>query len=186
MCPEPRIGLWQTVPVYSVLGFAICGFGSFLVSVSLYARWCSTGMPKVGLTDSQWRERLQSYVNGTYDFGRGQRPSRTSRWSTVLAKIEKCPRHRNPVSRNPFDQQIACLCGYHTTPPLDSRGVSSGRSASPDTLSTGVGGETSGVGGESSGPCDKSPGVSGVSSSPPPVKRPCLDTSHQVILSKTA
>lgn len=85
-------------------------------------------MPKTALTHAEWRKRLHQYASGSYQFGRGQRPGKQSRWAAELVQIDKCPKHRNPATHNPFGQEISCKCGYHivpqatvsTTPTLES------------------------------------------------------------------
>ena len=35
-------------------------------------------MPKEGLSDTEWKERLQKFSQGVFKFGRGQRPPKNS------------------------------------------------------------------------------------------------------------
>ena len=73
-------------------------------------------MPKVGLTDSEWRKRLSLFAAGKFQFKRGQRPQRGSIRAKVLERVERCPKHLNPVKYDPFKREIKCLCGYHIPP----------------------------------------------------------------------
>ena len=50
-------------------------------------------MPKKGLTSSEWRERLHKYADGSFEFGRGQRPMVNTVWAKELEMINKCPKH---------------------------------------------------------------------------------------------
>ena len=52
-------------------------------------------MPKTGVTDSEWKHRLEQYALGACQFHRVQRPGKFSQWANELAKIEKCPLHWN-------------------------------------------------------------------------------------------
>ncbi|XP_072050117.1 uncharacterized protein [Amphiura filiformis] len=70
-------------------------------------------MPKTGRSDKEWRERLTGYAHGTFKFGKGQKPPKSSKWSKELDKIDKCPRHRSPSSRDPFGRILTCNCRYH-------------------------------------------------------------------------
>lgn len=70
-------------------------------------------MPKVGLSEKQWKERLQSYANGTFVFGRGQRPGKSSKWTKVLEKIDKCPKMRGKADFDPLGRKLHCSCGFH-------------------------------------------------------------------------
>ena len=70
-------------------------------------------MPKLGLSKSQWKARLTNFANGSFSFGRGQRPSKGSPWYNILVNIESCPVHNNVQRVNIFGQRIECNCGYH-------------------------------------------------------------------------
>ena len=70
-------------------------------------------MPKLGLSDKEWRHRLSLFAAGKFQFGRGQRPPRGSIRAKLLERVEKCPKHRNPVQLDPFKRKIQCICGYH-------------------------------------------------------------------------
>ena len=75
-------------------------------------------MPKDALSSKEWRQRLLKYAQGRFSFGRGQKPQRGSVWAQALTAIEKCPKHSNPATVDPFGRRIACNCGYHAvTPP---------------------------------------------------------------------
>ena len=69
----------------------------------------SRGMPKIGLSDSQWRQRLQLFAEGKFDFGRGHRPRKGSDRAKELERVEKCPRFRTSMRL----RGIQCYCGYH-------------------------------------------------------------------------
>ena len=70
-------------------------------------------MPKTGLSDSQWRQRLYLFGQGKFEFGRGHRPRKGSDRAQELERVEKCPKHRNSVNVDPFGREIQCCCGYH-------------------------------------------------------------------------
>ena len=70
-------------------------------------------MPKTGLSDAEWRKRLSQFAAGKFQFGRGQRPQKGSIRAKVLERVEKCPKHLNPVMLDPFKRKIKCHCGYH-------------------------------------------------------------------------
>ena len=70
-------------------------------------------MPKTDLTNRQWKEKLSLLAQGKVWFGRGQRPKKASDKARELERVEKCPKHRNPVLTDPFGRRIQCLCGYH-------------------------------------------------------------------------
>ena len=70
-------------------------------------------MPNKGLTERQWRDRLQQFAAGTFKFGRGQRPPKNSERGRLVEKIEKCPKHRNASFLDPLNRMITCKCGYH-------------------------------------------------------------------------
>ncbi len=70
-------------------------------------------MPKHGMSKSEWKERLEKFAAGTFQFGRGQRPPKGSEAANNLEKVERCPRHLNTSTFNPFGKVIACVCGYH-------------------------------------------------------------------------
>ena len=73
-------------------------------------------MPKTGLNSAEWQERLSSFANGNFQFGRGQKPPKGSRWAKVLEAIVQCPKHCNASYVDIQGRQIACQCGYHITP----------------------------------------------------------------------
>ena len=79
-------------------------------------------MPKTGLSDREWRERLQQFAAGSFKFGRGQRPPKNSVRGRQVDKVEKCPKHNNPTLLDPLKREIICKCGYHVaiSPPLVS------------------------------------------------------------------
>lgn len=70
-------------------------------------------MPKTGLSDKEWQERLRSYAHGTFVFGRGQRPAKSSKWTRVLENIEKCPKMTAKANFDPLGRKLECSCGYH-------------------------------------------------------------------------
>ena len=70
-------------------------------------------MPKIGLSNTQWVERLKQYARGKYSFGRGERPPKESRWAIEIDKIEKCPKQGNLANYDPFGRMIPCTCRYH-------------------------------------------------------------------------
>ena len=72
-----------------------------------------TLMPNTGVTDSEWKHRLEQYALGTCQFHRVQRPGKFSQWANELAKVEKCPLHWNIHGCDPFGWRLTCSCGYH-------------------------------------------------------------------------
>ena len=70
-------------------------------------------MPKTGLSDSQWRQRLHLFGQGKFEFGRRHRPRKGSDRAQESESVEKCPKHRNSVNVDPFGREIQCRCGYH-------------------------------------------------------------------------
>ena len=70
-------------------------------------------MPKKGPSPLEWRQRLQKYAQGEFQFQRGQRPPKGSVWAFSLEKIEKCPRQNNASLMDPLGRCIECNCGYH-------------------------------------------------------------------------
>lgn len=70
-------------------------------------------MPKVGITEREWKERLELYVQGRFEFGRGQRPPKKSKRAIKLQAVESCPKHKNPQQKDPLGRSIQCKCGYH-------------------------------------------------------------------------
>ena len=70
-------------------------------------------MPKTGLSNSEWRQRLHLFAQGNFHFGKGQRPRKGSDRAKVLERVENCPKHRNSVNVDPFGRRIQCHCGYH-------------------------------------------------------------------------
>ncbi len=77
-------------------------------------------MPKKGLNERQWRERLQMLAAGTFEFGRGQRPARDSERGRQVERIERCPLHKNTSHLDPLGRRIICKCRYHVAIPLSS------------------------------------------------------------------
>ena len=72
-------------------------------------------MPKTGLSDKEWRERLKSYASGKFVYGRGQRPQKDTYWAKQVEKIERCPfQPSSSGSRDVFGRALTCDCGYHT------------------------------------------------------------------------
>lgn len=70
-------------------------------------------MPKVGLTDSEWKRRLKLFAEGHFDFGRGNNPPRNSKWARSIDQIRKCPVQHAKVDL--FGNLNKCSCGYHET-----------------------------------------------------------------------
>lgn len=48
-------------------------------------------MPKVGLTDSEWKRRLKLFAQDLFEFGRGNNPPLNSKWARCIENIKKCP-----------------------------------------------------------------------------------------------
>ena len=90
----------------------------FQLSFSVFAFYSVRfTMPKKGLAPTEWRQRLNNYAWGSYVCGHGERPAKSSSWATELAKIDRCPKHRDPASHDPFGRKIVSSCGYHVAPP---------------------------------------------------------------------
>ena len=70
-------------------------------------------MPKQLMSKQQWEVRLRMLAAGTYKFGRGERPPKNSLMAKKVEKVERCPKHLNSSTFNPFGQRIACVCSYH-------------------------------------------------------------------------
>ena len=70
-------------------------------------------MARLGIPAEEWLKRLRAYAQGTFTFGRGERPPERSIWAKALGRIEKCPKHGNAASSDLFGRAIACACGYH-------------------------------------------------------------------------
>jgi hypothetical protein len=77
-------------------------------------------MPKKGLSEGQWRERLQKFAAGTFEFHRGQWPARNSDRVRQGQAIERHPLHRNSSHLDPLGRRIVCKCGYHLIIPLST------------------------------------------------------------------
>ena len=52
-----------------------------------------------------------------FNFGRGHRPPKNSRWANELVKIEKCPKHFNLArgAKDAMGRINQCSCGYHVS-----------------------------------------------------------------------
>lgn len=71
-------------------------------------------MPKTGISDKEWRERLASFVEGKFQFGRGQRPPKGSKRAQQLQSVESCPKHRSSTQLlDVLGRKIQCKCGFH-------------------------------------------------------------------------
>ena len=70
-------------------------------------------MPKTGMSDSEWRERILSFVEGKFEFGRGQRPPKGSSRAKQLQGVESCPKHCNKQLLDVLGRKIQCKCGFH-------------------------------------------------------------------------
>jgi hypothetical protein len=70
-------------------------------------------MPKHGKSDVEWKSRLRDYAAGTFKFGQGQKPAKTSRWTKEICVIEKCP--VKVCTTNLFGKIVTCTCGYHSS-----------------------------------------------------------------------
>ena len=71
-------------------------------------------MPKTGLTDREWKERLGSFAAGKFQFGRGQRPPKKSKRALQLLAVESCPKHRSSQKMDVFGRIVECKCGFHS------------------------------------------------------------------------
>ena len=69
-------------------------------------------MPKKGLTNREWHQRLSLFAQGKFEFGRGHRPKKGTERAKELEKVEKCPKHRNPVLLDPLGRTIQCNLGH--------------------------------------------------------------------------
>ena len=69
-------------------------------------------MPKKGLPDHVWYQRLQDFAAGKFTFGRGQAPPKDSYWGRLLARIKSCPASGGTLG-DALGQRVVCYCGYH-------------------------------------------------------------------------
>lgn len=67
-------------------------------------------MPKVGLTDNEWRARLRDYAAGKFKFSKGQHPRPSSKWAASKEKIDKYAFNYKDI----YSRPVNCNCGYHT------------------------------------------------------------------------
>ena len=70
-------------------------------------------MPKDGLNDKEWEERLRLFANEKFVFSRGRHPGKQSKWWGVMEDIKRCPRHNSSSGKNMFGAALICKCGYH-------------------------------------------------------------------------
>ena len=65
-----------------------------------------------GLSDFEWKTRLQQYAAGKFKFGKGEKPCRPDRLS-ALAKVDKCEVFIGfaPMFSNRLP---ICTCGHHS------------------------------------------------------------------------
>ena len=77
-------------------------------------QWTAKSTPTVGLSDSEWRKKLQSFVNGQFSFGRGERFRKGSKWLQRLEAIKICPKQRN-VTVDVFGRKLSYNCGFYSS-----------------------------------------------------------------------
>lgn len=70
-------------------------------------------MPKRGLTDGEWKDRLDNFARGSYLFGRGQRPPKKSKRALQLQAVESCPKQFSSQKLDVLGRTIECTCGFH-------------------------------------------------------------------------
>lgn len=69
-------------------------------------------MPKEGLSNKEWQERLQKFAAKTYTFRTGSHPKKKER-KLELQRVEKCPLQRSLQKIDIFGKPLQCECGYH-------------------------------------------------------------------------
>lgn len=74
---------------------------------------CVKRMPKTGLSDKEWISHMYKFAEGSFSFGRGQQPSKNSKWAKVLLEIEKCPLHKGSATVDLFGRHIVCVFAFH-------------------------------------------------------------------------
>lgn len=76
-------------------------------------------MPKKhrALPDHVWKERVKRFATGDYKFGRGENPSKTTKWHAEIEKAKKCPLFGQPAAAGQIrllsGVTVRCTCGYH-------------------------------------------------------------------------
>ena len=79
-------------------------------------------MPKLGLTDAEWRDRATKFARGEITLKQGQHPKK-GKWKQIFDAIKKCPvyLHGNNQSTINFstNDNLQCTCGWnhHPLPP---------------------------------------------------------------------
>lgn len=71
-------------------------------------------MPKGKKSDAEWKTRLRDYAKGKFQFGKGQRPPKNSKWAVLIDQIDKCPTKLSSGSKDLFGRVLVCSCEYHT------------------------------------------------------------------------
>ena len=79
-------------------------------------------MPKLGLTDAEWRTRATKFARGEITLGKGEHP-RNNKWKKVFAAIKKCPVYLDGnnqftinFSTTSTNNNIQCTCGWNHNP----------------------------------------------------------------------
>ncbi|KAK7489182.1 hypothetical protein BaRGS_00019560 [Batillaria attramentaria] len=71
-------------------------------------------MPKDGIGEQQWLQRLRAFAAGTFTFKKGQHPPKNSKWAKMLQKISDCPSQKaGSMKRDLFGNEIKCTCSFH-------------------------------------------------------------------------
>jgi hypothetical protein len=71
-------------------------------------------MPKGEKSDAEWKTRLRDYAKGKFQFGKGQRPPKNSKWAVLIDRIDKCPKKTEFRVEDLFGRVLVCSCEYHT------------------------------------------------------------------------
>ena len=69
-------------------------------------------MPKKGLLDHVWYQKIQDFAAGKFTFGRGQAPPKDSHWGRLLATIKSCPASGGTLD-DALGQRVVYYCGHH-------------------------------------------------------------------------
>uniref|UniRef100_A0A7M5WUZ1 Uncharacterized protein n=1 Tax=Clytia hemisphaerica TaxID=252671 RepID=A0A7M5WUZ1_9CNID len=71
-------------------------------------------MPKEGLSNSQWKKRLEDFADHKFRFGTGTHPKSKER-KAELERVKGCPAHSSNQKIGIFNTKIVCICGYHNS-----------------------------------------------------------------------
>uniref|UniRef100_A0A7M5WTY9 Uncharacterized protein n=1 Tax=Clytia hemisphaerica TaxID=252671 RepID=A0A7M5WTY9_9CNID len=69
-------------------------------------------MPKEGLSEKDWKQRLQNFADGTFHFSTGRHTSNKRRQEEYFG-VKNCPAHNRSQKIGVDGKPIICKCGYH-------------------------------------------------------------------------